>query len=174
VVAFAARVLGERVGWRRAALAACGFVGVVIVTRVGSLRFDPTVFYGLFSAVIGAAIVFLSRALTRTETTAAILFYIGLMTSAAAGIALALRPAPIAGSDLMLISLAGALGAIGMAVMIEAYRIGEVSALAPVPYLRLVFALAIGFLAFGEVPSWTTLVGAGIIVAAALGASRVH
>jgi drug/metabolite transporter (DMT)-like permease len=41
-----------------------------------------------------------------------------------------------------------------------------------VPYLRLVFALVIGLLAFGEVPSWTTLVGAGIIVVAALSASR--
>ena len=56
--------------------------------------------------------------------------------------------------------------------MIEAYRVGEVSALAPVPYLRLVFALVIGLLVFGEIPTWTTLLGAAMIVAAALGASR--
>jgi drug/metabolite transporter (DMT)-like permease len=56
--------------------------------------------------------------------------------------------------------------------MIEAYRVGEVSALAPVPYLRLVLALVIGLLVFGEIPTWTTLLGAAIIVAAALGASR--
>jgi drug/metabolite transporter (DMT)-like permease len=172
VVAFAGPVLGERVGLRRAALAAFGFVGVIVVTRIGSVQFDPMVLYGLFSAVIGAAIIFLSRALTRTEATPAILFYIGVMTSLAAGVALLARPAPIAALDLALISLAGAFGAIGMAVMIEAYRVGEVSALAPVPYLRLVFALVIGLLAFGEVPSWTTLVGAGIIVVAALSASR--
>ncbi len=66
------------------------------------------------------------------------------------------------------------LGAIGMAIMIEAYRVGEVSALAPVPYLRLVFALVIGFLAFGEIPSWTTLAGAAIIIVAAVGASRTR
>lgn len=172
VVAFAAPILGERVGPRRAVLAALGFAGVVVVTGVGTVGFDPAVLYGLFSAVVGAAIIFLSRALTRTETTPAILFYIGVMTTLAAGAALLARPAPIAASDLALISLAGALGALGMGVMIEAYRAGEVSALAPVPYLRLVFALAIGLLAFGEIPTWTTLVGAAIIVAAALGASR--
>ncbi len=172
VVAFAAPVLGERVGLRRAGLAGLGFVGVVVVTRVGTVQFDPGVLYGLFSSVVGAAIIFLSRALTRTETTPAILFYIGVMTSIAAGIALLARPAPIGALDLALISLAGVLGAIGMGVMLEAYRVGEVSALAPVPYLRLVFALAIGLLVFGEVPTWTTLVGAAIIVAAALAAGR--
>jgi drug/metabolite transporter (DMT)-like permease len=172
VVAFAAPILGEQVGLRRAGLAALGFAGVVVVTRIGTVQFDPTVLYGLFSAVVGAGIIFLSRALTRTETTPAILFYIGVMTTLASGAALLARPAPIEPSDLALIALAGALGAIGMGVMIEAYRVGEVSALAPVPYLRLVLALVIGLLVFGEIPTWTTLLGAAIIVAAALGASR--
>jgi drug/metabolite transporter (DMT)-like permease len=83
-----------------------------------------------------------------------------------------LNPSPIAALDLALITLAGILGTAGMGVMLEAYRIGEVSALAPVPYVRLVFALVVGFFVFQEVPSWSTMLGAGIIVVAALGAGR--
>jgi drug/metabolite transporter (DMT)-like permease len=43
VVAFAAPILGEQVGLRRAGLAALGFAGVVVVTRIGTVQFDPTV-----------------------------------------------------------------------------------------------------------------------------------
>jgi drug/metabolite transporter (DMT)-like permease len=63
VVAFAGPVLGEKVGWRRA----IGFAGVLVVTGVGTVRFDPAMLYGLCSAVSGAIIVFLTRTLTRTR-----------------------------------------------------------------------------------------------------------
>jgi drug/metabolite transporter (DMT)-like permease len=167
-VAFAGPVLGEKVGWRRA----IGFAGVLVVTGVGTVRFDPAMLYGLCSAVSGAIIVFLTRTLTRTETTASILFYIGLVTTVVWLVGVILNPSPIAALDLALITLAGILGTAGMGVMLEAYRIGEVSALAPVPYVRLVFALVVGFFVFQEVPSWSTMLGAGIIVVAALGAGR--
>ena len=172
VVAFAGPVLGEKVGWRRAILALIGFAGVLVATGLGTVRFDPAILYGLASSVSGAIIVFLTRTLTRTESVASILFYIGLVTSAVWFVAVLANPTPIAALDLTLIVLAGILGTAGMGVMLEAYRIGEVSALAPVPYVRLVFALVVGFFVFHEVPSWATMVGAGIIVAAALSAGR--
>lgn len=172
VVALAGPFLGERVDRVRAGLTALGFCGVAIVTRVWDAAFDPAIIYGVASAISGAAIVLISRALTRTETTPTILFYIGIITSIAALGALAANPQPIAPSDLALIILAGILGVAGMGIMIEAFRTSEVSALAPAPYLRLVFAIIFGFVLFGEVPTWTTLMGATLIVAAALVASR--
>lgn len=172
VVALAGPILGERVGWGRAGLALLGFVGVVITTRIWGATFNPSVLYGLASAICGAAIVLINRTLTRTETTDTIMFYIGLVTSLAAAVLLILNPQPIALPDLATVALAGSLGAVGMGVMVEAYRVGEVSALAPAPYLRLVFAIAFGFALFGEIPPWTTLVGGAIIIVAALAASR--
>jgi drug/metabolite transporter (DMT)-like permease len=172
VVGLAGPILGERVGLRRAGLALLGFLGVIVVTRVWDASFDPSVIYGLASALCGAGIVLISRALTRTETTDSILFYIGAVTSLGAGVALLANPQPIAFPDLGLVALAGALGVLGMAIMIEAFRIAEVSALAPAPYLRLVFAIIFGFALFGEMPTWSTLFGGGIIVLTALAASR--
>jgi drug/metabolite transporter (DMT)-like permease len=172
VVALAGPVLGEKVGLRRAMLALIGFAGVLVATGLGTVRFDPAILYGLTNAVGSAAIVFLTRTLTRTESVASILFYIGLITSSVWLVVVILYPTPIAVLDLALIVLAGMIGTAGMCVMLEAYRIGEVSALAPVPYVRLAFALVVGFFVFQEVPSWSTMLGAGIIVLAAVGASR--
>ena len=45
-------------------------------------------------------------------------------------------------------------------------RLGEVSVVAPFRYSRIVFALVVGALVFGESPSALTLAGATIIVAA--------
>ena len=44
------------------------------------------------------------------------------------------------------------------------FRIGEVSAVGPVDYTRLVFATIIGFIWFGELPDAWTASGAALIV----------
>ena len=49
-----------------------------------------------------------------------------------------------------------------------AIRAGEVSAIAPLRYVRLVFALLIAVVLLGERPDAPTLIGAGLIVAAGL------
>jgi drug/metabolite transporter (DMT)-like permease len=45
---------------------------------------------------------------------------------------------------------------------------GDAAAMAPVDYIRLVFAAAVGFLLFAEVPTVWTLVGASVVVASTL------
>jgi drug/metabolite transporter (DMT)-like permease len=171
-VAFAGPVLGERVTPARIVATVVGFLGVLVATGVGSAAFDPLVFIGITSAIAGTAIIFLSRALTATETTASILFYIGLITSLGALpvlIAWWIPPDPL---GIALIVLGAVAGGTGMALMIEAYRVGEVSALAPFPYLRLVFAMGVGWLVFAEVPGLHTVFGSVIVVLAALVISR--
>lgn len=66
--------------------------------------------------------------------------------------------------DTLLLITAGSLATLGMLLTVEAYRFGEVSALATFPYARLLFALAAGYLIFGEVASTRELIGAAIIV----------
>ena len=79
---------------------------------------------------------------------------------------------PLSPGTLAMLVLAGSVGTAGMWLTIEAYRVGEVSALAPFPYLRMVFAVIAGFLIFSEVPSWNSLVGMTIIVAATIYVAR--
>jgi drug/metabolite transporter (DMT)-like permease len=175
VVLLAGPVLGERVGRDRVIATFAGFVGIVVATRVWSLgSFDPRVFIGLASAVCGAAIIFLTRALAKSEKTIAIFFYIGLITTLGTAPAAVVNWRPIGADVFALLSLAGLTGALGMWMMIEAFRHGEASALAPIPYLRLVFAVLAGWLVFSEVPHPATLVGAVIVVAAAIIVTRAE
>ena len=51
-----------------------------------------------------------------------------------------------------------------MLLTVEAYRFGEVSALAPFPYARILFALGAGYFLFSETIGTTEMLGAGVIV----------
>jgi drug/metabolite transporter (DMT)-like permease len=50
----------------------------------------------------------------------------------------------------------------------RAFAIAPVSALAPYEYTTLIWGGALGFLIWAEVPAWTTLSGAVVVIAAGL------
>ncbi len=166
VVALAGPVLGERVGRLRWAATGIGFAGVALATGVGLAPLQWGMAVGLLSAAGGATIVLLNRILSRTEPTTTIMAYIGFVTTAAAIPLAALDWHPLSGTEIGLLACAGLLGACGMWLTIEAYRLGEASALAPVPYLRLLVAVAVGWAVFGEGVALHTVAGAALIVAA--------
>jgi drug/metabolite transporter (DMT)-like permease len=51
---------------------------------------------------------------------------------------------------------------------VQAFKAGEMSAVAPFEYLRLPFAVFVGWLIWGEMPMVWTYVGAAIVIASAL------
>lgn len=172
VVALAAVVLGENVGAWRMGTSLLGFVGVAVATRAGTSGFSVDVLYGLGGAVGGAIIIFMSRTLTRTENTITIMLYIGVITTLGAAPLAYAHWHPLTMQEMGLAILGSLLGVSAMFTMLEAYRAAEVSAMAPFTYLRIIFAVAAGFVFFAEVPAWTTYLGAFIIVASAFLASR--
>lgn len=62
--------------------------------------------------------------------------------------------------------LAGLLGGAGQILMTSAYRHADASVVAPFDYASMLFALAIGYWAFDEVPTRTMLLGASLVVTA--------
>lgn len=171
VVALAAPVLKEQVGARRWILTLIGFGGVALASGISDVADSPFNFgivYSLIAALAAAALVFQNRILARTEATPTIMFYIGLVTTAGAVPGLLDGWHPLAPSAAGMLVLAGGLGTLGMVLTVEAYRVGEVSALAPFPYLRLVFAICAGIIVFGEYPSLDVLCGAVVIAGCAL------
>lgn len=164
VVAMAPFVLGERIGVLRGLTTLVGFAGVVLASDVDGLSVEPGVVLGLCSAFAAAILIFQNRVLARTDHTATIMFWIGLVAS------LGTLPGAITGwtdiswYDGVLLLTAGTLGTLGMLFTVEAYRFGEVSALATFPYVRILFAILIGYFLFSEVVSTRALIGATIIV----------
>jgi drug/metabolite transporter (DMT)-like permease len=67
-----------------------------------------------------------------------------------------------------LLLLLGLFGGLGHWCLIQAYRRATATALAPYPYMQMVWVIAAGWLVFGQFPDVWTLAGAGIIMASGL------
>lgn len=172
VVIMAPFVLGERIGWKLGLTTLFGFVGVVLASGATGLHVKPGVLLGLGSAFAAAILIFQNRILARTEHTATIMFWIGLVATFGTAPGAALRWSAVSPPDLAILAFAGALATLGMLLTVEAYRFGEVSALAPFPYARILFALGAGYFLFSETIEGNELVGAGVIVICGLLASE--
>jgi drug/metabolite transporter (DMT)-like permease len=165
LVALAAVVFGERIGRARGFATAAGFAGVVVLCRPGMGEIDPMVFAMLAGAFAGGLLMMLTKLLARTESPAKIMFYVGVFNTLwVAGPAWFAWEAPDAAQIGWLAAICAA-GPLSHALMIAALRIGDAVALAPVDYVRLVFATLAGFLVFGESPDLWTWLGAAVILA---------
>lgn len=166
----AAVFLGERVGWRRWSAIVVGFAGVLIVIRPGMETFQPASLWAVLGVIGLSARDLATRGVPRDVTTVQLSAWgfaaVGIlgagMLALSGGAAL---PAPPEAAQLF---AALALGVVSYWAMTTATRMGDVSAIMPFRYTRLVFALALGALVFGERPDLPTLVGAGLVIASGL------
>jgi drug/metabolite transporter (DMT)-like permease len=68
----------------------------------------------------------------------------------------------------MLLVLSGILGGIGQILLTTSYRYATISTLAPFDYMSLIWAVALGFVVFGDIPHWLVLAGAALVIAAGM------
>jgi drug/metabolite transporter (DMT)-like permease len=173
VVVVAGPLLGERVGATSWTTALIGFGGVLLIARPGS-GLELT---GLACALaaVGANIAYqlLSRMLASTERTTAMLFYTALVGTVIFGImGLWLWEGEFAtGLELVLFLSLGVYGGLGHYLFTAAYRHANASVLAPLSYLQLVWAGLLGWLVFGHIPDWLSVIGMALIAASGLGAA---
>ena len=166
----AALFLGEQVGWRRWSAILVGFAGVLMVIRPGLSGFEPASLFAV-QAVFGLALRDLAtRAVPRTVTSMQLSSY-GFATVVPAGaVLLWLSGGPVAPDAANWRDMAFALflGVAAYYAIVATMRVGEVSFVTPFRYTRLIFALVIAVLMFGERPDALTLTGAAIIIASGL------
>ena len=174
VVLLARPILGERVGAARWIATAAGFGGVLLIVRPGLLPVGAGIVMALGSSLIGAASTFLNRALTASERTETIMLWVGVVTLVGAIPAAAIEGRLPGWHDTLLLALAATIGTGCMWLFIEAYRHGEVSALQPFGYLKLVSAAIVGWFVFAEWPDIWTWIGAAVIVASALALAQIE
>lgn len=170
VVAGAAILFGEVVGWRRWAAIIAGFIGVLIIIRPGLAGFDAL----SILTVIGL-IGFAGRDLATRAAPPALsnmqLGITGFAMLALAGVIILVvnadyRPPNTIGLAQTL--AATIIGVFAYTALTAAMRTGEVSAVTPFRYTRLLFALILGVTIFGERPDAMTLLGSAIVVASGI------
>jgi len=149
-----------------------GFVGVLIMLspHLGAGA-HPVGGNAALGAMLGLAGAFCSafasvevRLLTATERTGAIVFYFMLLTSL-----LGLSTILIGWNmpnlqDAAMMVLIGILGGLGQILIVQAYRYGDASLIAPFEYSTMLWAVAIGWFWFGEWPTLAILIGATIVI----------
>ena len=166
VVAGAALVFGERVGWRRWSAILIGLVGVTVIVQPGTDRFSMLSVLAIIGMVSFAGRDLASRAAPATLSTSILGLY-GFLSIVFAGVIYSFwQGISFAYPDFWTsVFLFGAIvaGVIAYSCLMKAMRIGEVSAVTPFRYTRLLFGITIGVVMFGEQLSTTIVIGSVLI-----------
>lgn len=163
--------LGAQIGWRRWAAIGAGFVGVLMILRPGSAEFDPAVLLA-----VGGMLGLAARDLTTRGLPPALsgvrLSLLAFTALVPAGVVLqavqgAAFVAPGPDEALRLMGCV-ALGILAYIAIVAATRTGDLALVSSFRYTRLLFALVIAGVFFGERPDGWTLAGAGVILSAGI------
>lgn len=165
VVALSTMFLGEQVGPRRWLAVIAGFVGVLIIVRPAGADFALVVILPVLAALCAGLRDVVTRHLSRSDTSIAILFWSLLAVIAASAVTAAVDWQPVTPSAWGWLILVGILNAAAHFLIIDSLRLGDASLVSPFRYTSLVWAAIIGFLIWGEIPDGWTVLGAAIIVA---------
>lgn len=187
VTAMSAIFLGEKVGPRRWAAVAIGFLGVLVIVRPGITIIHWASFLALAAAVMNALIQVTTRMLGSTENNFTTMFYAALIGTIGSLAAVALTSVGNSGGEVLGMSakllntfwpedpwffvVLAALTSTTFVVaftIFKAYQLATASFLAPFTYADMAWAVIFGFFFFNEWPDVWTLVGAAILIIAGL------
>jgi S-adenosylmethionine uptake transporter len=159
----------EPVGWRRLSAILIGFVGVLLIVRPGPEGFSIDAMFALGSVVCVTVRDLTTRRMS-AQVPSMMVTLIGALavTVFSAVVSLGVDWEPVDPRSGLLIAGAAIAVLIGYLTVIQAMRVGEVSAVTPFRYSGLLWALVLGWLVFGHWPHPVTMVGAGIVVASGL------
>jgi drug/metabolite transporter (DMT)-like permease len=165
-IVLSALFLRERLTAGRVGVVICGFAGVLVILRPGLESFQPAAFLVLAAAVGFAVALTQTKALTATESTFTILFWMNVVQ----------LPLALLGSDLHAylglgtahLLAVGAIALSGLAshfCLTQAFRHGDASVVVPMDFMRVPLIAVAGWWLYGERLDAVVFLGAGLIVA---------
>ncbi|HXF67296.1 MAG TPA: DMT family transporter [Burkholderiales bacterium] len=168
VAAVSAPLLGERVSARQWGAIAAGFAGVLLIVRPAGGGYEWAALLPVAAALSNAVRDAVTRRLARTDSSISILFWSGVMVAAAglATVPWGWRAVDLPGAAWFL--AAGFLNAAAHFMVIEAFRLGRAATVAPFRYTGILWAMLVGFLAWGESPDAWMLAGAAVVIASGI------
>lgn len=156
-------ILKERVGRERWIAVSVGFVGVLIMARPSGAGSWAGMAYALLCAICNAVGTLTVRGLTRTESTASIVFYTALFMTLGAVPVLPFYWVTPDLLDLALFCSIGIIGGISQYWTTQALYYAPAAAVSPFNYTALIWGSVLGFVVWGEVPTVAVAIGAAIV-----------
>jgi S-adenosylmethionine uptake transporter len=181
-VLFGALLLRERVGRPIVVALLIGLLGMltIVAPKLGGADASVAALEGAVAVLVSTITYSLSLVLLRSRATrdhpitivavqniGSVLILGSLAPFAPAGLW-----QPLGLPDLVNFAGVGLLGIGGHLVIAKAYSLAPAARMAPADYTALVYASVFGYVFFAETPAWTTVVGALLIMASSLAATR--
>jgi drug/metabolite transporter (DMT)-like permease len=170
IALMAAVFLKESFGAARFAATILGFAGALLMLLPGggSAEFSLATGAALAAAVLYAFTIVSLKFMTRDHSAFTLVVW-----GSTLGFVFSLPPALLTWRwppvrDLSLLGFMGVIGVITQICYVKGMHIGEASVMAPIDYSRLVFAVLIGLIVFGEHPTTATVAGTCVIIVATL------
>jgi drug/metabolite transporter (DMT)-like permease len=167
VAAFAVFWLGEKLDRPRILAIAVGFLGVVVALRPSAATLSLPALIALAGSMFYSLLLITTRTLRETDDATLVLGQI--LGALIFGIIAApfhwVTPGPV---DLVGLLLLGIVSMAAHVCVNRSLKIAPASVVAPYQYTLIVWAIVLGYLAFGDVVGFWTLVGAAIICMAGL------
>ena len=161
-------LLREKVGVFRWLAVIIGFIGVIIIAEPGFKGMNYLYFLPLIFCIGMAFVTITIRKLSTTEPIwlISIFFTITISVAGLATIPMGWKMPNF--QDFILLALIGVTGGSANLFLTQSYKLSEVSLVAPLKYLALVFAIFFGYFIWNEIPTIKTLIGASLVVLASL------
>lgn len=161
-------IFGERVGpWRWGAVVA-GFVGVLIVTAPGSNAWQPALALPLGAALFVAMRDVSTRFVAPHVSDGSVTVTSAIVVTLGGLLSLPFGWVHLSAHGVSWLTVAGAVVGISYFTYVMAIRTGELSLIAPVQYVLILWALLFGMVFWNEVPGTRELVGGAIIIGSGL------
>ena len=160
--------LGERFRLYRWIAIVIGFLGMLIILRPGFVALELGALLAAGAAVLWAVAMILIKLLSRTESSVAIVAWMGIFLCAfSIGPALWVWQTPTL-SNLIWLVFIGLCGSIAQVTLSQSFKETEPTAVLPLDFLKLIWATILGAWLFGEFPDAFTWIGAIVIFSAGL------
>ncbi|MGN7771210.1 DMT family transporter [Phyllobacterium sp. 22552] len=170
--------LKETVRLYRWSAVGVGLIGVLIILWprmsffTGESEFGGDQAIGALATLGGAGLaaiaMLLVRKLVQTERTPTIVVYFSIASSLIALVSFPFGWVWPTGLQATYLIMAGIAGGVAQILLTESYRHADMSAIAPFEYTSMLLGLAIGYLLFGDIPTWEMIIGATIVIGAGI------
>jgi drug/metabolite transporter (DMT)-like permease len=141
------------------------FAGLIIIQG-----FDPRISFNMFAIGIGASILAglaynIIRKINKTEHPLVIVFYFPLVTTPLTGLYSAFNWTMPVGEEWLILLAIGVLTQFAQYFMTMSYQLEDLSKVASLKYLTIVYALGYGYVFFDETYNWIVFSGIALILA---------
>jgi drug/metabolite transporter (DMT)-like permease len=160
--------LKEVIGIRRWASVIIGFMGVLVIIRPDLDNINIYALMAIVSALFASGIQIVLRKVAQIDKPSTIIAFHSVFVTLVMAIPTYFQWVMLNFEEMIYIMLISIIMSPMQWLFIQAFKVGEAAAIAPMEYVRLLYAGLIGIIFFSEIPTVWTLSGAAIIIASTL------